>query len=332
MQSIRKNAARLVAAVALVSAGSPSAQSLQKITFNMSWLPQGSSIGIMVAQDQGYYKEAGLDVNIVRGYGGNRTANELDQGQFEFAYVDPISLALTRSNGGHVRLIGAVNTVWPARICYVEKNAKRLTLNDMKGMTMGGGSASPVQNIVPTWLEMNGKPRDYIRMLRMDPAVVDASLIEGKIDLAECWKASNFATITKQAKSAGVKVGWIEYSAYGLNAYGSGIATTDERIAKNADLVRRFVKATYRGYQFAIDKPDAAVDIMVKMFPTVDRTVGLQQIHEIDQLIVDPQARDKPLGYLRQDRMQSTAAFVDKAFDVKGKVKATDLYTDEFVK
>jgi len=331
MQTIR-NIVRVAAVVALAAAGPLFAQSLQKVTFNMSWLPQGSSIGIMVAQDQGYYKEAGLDVNIVRGYGGNRTANELDQGQFEFAYVDPISLALTRSNGGHVRLIGAVNTTWPAGICYVEKNGKQLTLNDMKGMTMGGGSASPVQNIVPTWLEMNGKPRDYVRMLRMDPAVVDASLVEGKIDLAECWKASNLATIMKQSKAAGVKVGWIEYRDYGLNAYGSGIATTDERITKDPELVRRFVQATYRGYQFAIDKPDAAVDIMVKMFPTVDRNVGLQQIHEIDQLIIDPQARDKPLGYLRPDRMQSTAAFVDKAFDVKGKVKATDLHTDEFVK
>jgi len=332
MQTIRNIVVRVAAVVALAAAGPLFAQSLQKVTFNMSWLPQGSSIGIMVAQDQGYYKEAGLDVNIVRGYGGNRTANELDQGQFEFAYVDPISLALTRSNGGHVRLIGAVNTTWPAGICYVEKNGKQLTLNDMKGMTMGGGSASPVQNIVPTWLEMNGKPRDYVRMLRMDPAVVDASLVEGKIDLAECWKASNLATIMKQSKAAGVKVGWIEYRDYGLNAYGSGIATTDERITKDPELVRRFVQATYRGYQFAIDKPDAAVDIMVKMFPTVDRNVGLQQIHEIDQLIIDPQARDKPLGYLRPDRMQSTAAFVDKAFDVKGKVKATDLHTDEFVK
>src|SRR5581483_527797 len=163
----------------------------EKVTYNMSWLPQGSSIGAIVAQAQGYYKEAGLDVNIVRGYGGNRTANELDQGQFEFAYVDPISLALTRSNGGRVRLIGAINTTWPARICYVEKNGKRLALDDMKGMTMGGGSASPVHNIVPTWLEMNGKPRDFIRLVRLDPAVVDASFMEGKTDLAECWQASN---------------------------------------------------------------------------------------------------------------------------------------------
>ena len=72
---------------------------------------------------------------------------------------------------------------------------------------MGGGSASPVQNIVPAWLEMNGKPRDFIRMLRLDPAVVDASLIEGKIDLAECWRASNFASLKKQAKAAGVTLG-----------------------------------------------------------------------------------------------------------------------------
>jgi len=82
----------------------------------------------------------------------------------------------------------------------------------------------------------------------------------------------------------------------------------------------------------AIDKPDAAVDVMLKAFPTVDRNVGLQQIREIDQIIVDPSARDKSLGYLRQDRMQSTASFVDKAFNLNGKVKAADLYTDDFVK
>ena len=329
MHLIRRIAATLAA---LTLAGASAAQNVEKVTYNMSWLPQGSSIGAIVAAAQGYYKEAGLDVNIVRGYGGNRTANELDQGQFEFAYVDPISLALTRSNGGHVRLIGAINTTWPARICYIEKNGRKLKLDDMKGMTMGGGSASPVHNIVPTWLEMNGKPRDFIRLVRMDPAVVDASLIEGKIDLAECWKGSNVATIMKQAAAAGVNVGSIEYSDYGMNAYGPGLATTDDRIGKNPDLVRRFVKATYRGYQFALDKPEEAVDIMVKMFPTVDRNVGLQQIREIDKLIVDDSAPNKTLGYLGRDRMQSTAAFVDKAFNLNGKVKASDLYTDDFTK
>src|SRR5438874_11599308 len=91
----------------------------EKVTFNMSWLPQGSASGVIVALDRGFFKDAGLDVSIVRGYGGNRTANELDQGQFEFGYVDPISVILNRSNGGKIKMVGAINTRWPAAICWV---------------------------------------------------------------------------------------------------------------------------------------------------------------------------------------------------------------------
>jgi NitT/TauT family transport system substrate-binding protein len=298
----------------------------------MSWLPQGSVVGVVVAVDKGYFKEAGLDVNIVRGYGGNRTANELDQGQFEIGYVDPISLVLNRSNGGKIRLVGAINTTWPGGICYVNKAGKERSLDDLKGLALGGGSASPVHNVVPAWLEANGKPKDYIRLLRMDPAVVDASLIEGKIDLAECWRASNRAVIQKQAATAGVPIAWMEYSAYGLNAYGSGFATTEDIIQKRPDLVRKFLRAAYRGYEFSIANPDAAADIMVKMYPTVDRAVALQQIREINDLVRDASAADRALGYLREDRIRSTVDFVDKAFALNGKVKPADIYTNDLLK
>jgi len=314
-------------AIALAVCAAP-ALAQEKVTFNMSWLPQGSSIGPIVAQDQGYYKEVGLDVNIVRGYGGNRTANELDQGQFEFGYVDPISLVLNRSNGGKIRMVGAINTHWPGGICFVESKVHAKTLDDLKGLTMGGGSASPVQNVVPAWLETNGKPKDFIRLLRMDPAVVDATLIEGKIDLAECWRASNRATLHKQARAAGVKIGWIEYSDYGLDAYGSGFASTEDTINKRPELVRKFLKASYRGYAFAKANPEKATDIIVKVFPTVDRAVALEQINDINDLIVDPKASDKQLGYLRADRIRATVGFVDKAFGLNGKIKPEDIYTD----
>jgi NitT/TauT family transport system substrate-binding protein len=332
MSSFGKTAIKLFAALALLAAaGTGAAQ--DKVTFNMSWLPQGSVIGPIVAIDKGYFKEAGLDVTLVRGYGGNRTANELDQGQFEFGYVDPISLALNRSNGGKIRMVGAINTRWPGGICYVNKgNPKQRTLDDLKGLTLGGGSASPVHNIVPTWLEMNSKPKDFIKLLRLDPAVVDASLIEGKIDLAECWRGSNRAVTQKQAAAAGTSVGWVEYSDYGLNAYGSGFAATEDTIAKKPDLVKRFLKAAYKGYEFALANPDQAADIMIKMYPAVDRGVGLQQIKEINDLIVDPQAKDRGLGYMRDDRFKSTGQFVDKAFALNGKVKVEDMYTNDLLK
>jgi NitT/TauT family transport system substrate-binding protein len=327
MKQVLKLIGGVVCALSQGLAGVAFAQ--EKITYNMAWLPQGSSIGVMAAAERGWFKEAGIDVNIVRGYGGGRTANELDQGQFEIGYVDPISLVLNRNNGGRIRLVGAINTQWPGGICYVVKQGHKKALDDMQGLQLGGGSASPVHNVVPAWLEMNGKPRDFIRLVRLDPAVVDISLIEGKTDLAECWLASNWPLLRKQAKVAGVALDWIRYSDLGLNAYGSGFAAREEYIGKKPEVVRNFLQASYRGFDLARSNPDQAADIAVKMFPTLDRAVVAEQIREINDLISDPGVASKGLGYMREDRMRSTLSFLDKAFDLNGKIKLEDIYTND---
>lgn len=322
-----RNFVALAAALAVMPA-----LAQEKVTYNMAWLPQGSSIGVIVAQDRGYFREVGLDTNIVRGYGGNRTANELDQGQYEFAYVDPISLILNRSNGGHIKMVGAINTRWPAGVCYVAQRNRPKSIDDLKGLTLGGGAGSPVHNVVPAWLEMNGKPRDFIKLVRLDPAVIDTSFMEGKTDLAECWQASNRPVLAKLARAAGVQVGWLNYADYGLNAYGSGFATSDAMIQKKPDTVRKFLQASYRGFQEAFANPEAAADTLIKMFPASDRAIALAQIKETADIMTDPQAKAQGLGYLREDRMTSTLNFVDKAYDVKGKVKLSDIYTNAFLK
>jgi NitT/TauT family transport system substrate-binding protein len=167
--------------------------------------------------------------------------------------------------------------------------------------------------------------------VRLDPAVVDISLIEGKTDLAECWLASNWPLLRKQAKAAGVALNWIRYSDHGLNAYGSGFAARESYIGKKPEVVRHFLSASYRGFDFARSNPDQAADIAVQMFPTLDRAVVLEQIREINDLITDPDVAGKGLGYLREDRMASTLAFVDKAFDLQGKIKLSDIYSNDFL-
>jgi NitT/TauT family transport system substrate-binding protein len=242
--------------------------------------------------------------------------------------VDPISLVLNRANGGKIRLIGAINTQWPAGICVAPSRHAVKSLDDLRGLTMGGGSASPVHNVVPAWLELNGKPRDYIRMLRLDPAVIDSTFVEGKVDLAECWRASNLPIVKKLMRAANLDVDWMKYSDYKLDAYGSGFAAREDLIDKKADVLRKFLKASYRGYEFARSNPDQAAGLMVKMFPTLDRDIVLDQIRDINELILDQPVAAKGLGYLRDDRMASTVAFVDNAFDMKGKIKVQDTYTN----
>ena len=163
------------------------------------------------------------------------------------------------------------------------------SLDDMRGLQLGGGSASPVHNVVPAWLEMNGKPRDFIRLLRLDPAVVDISLIEGKIDLAECWLASNWPLLRKQAKAAGVALDWIA-----IAIWGSMLTAAALQLARNTSPRSPKSCAISCGHPIAASispsaNPEQAADIAVKMFPTLDRAVVLEQIREINDLMIDPQ-------------------------------------------
>ena len=67
------------------------------------------------------------------------------------------------------------------------------------------------------------------------------------------------------------------------------------------------------------------------MFPTLDRAVVLEQIREINDLMTDPQVASKGLGHIREDRMGNTLSFLDKAFDLHGKIKLPDIYTNDLL-
>ncbi|WP_428698247.1 ABC transporter substrate-binding protein [Stappia sp.] len=327
MQNRRRALRITAAAIAMAAFMARPAGAAEEISFNMAWLPQGSVAGPIIAKAKGWFDEAGLDVTLSRGYGGSRTANEVDQGMFTVGYVDPINVALNRQNGGSLRMIGVVNGVWPAGVCYVKKEgAERRGIDDIIGLKMGGGAASPVHNILPAWLEMNGRARDGISLLRLDPAVVDASLLEGRIDLAECWRASNRAVLQKIARSSGKEVGWIEYSDHGLNAYGSGFVATEASIAGKPDALRAFLEASYRGYAFAMEEPEAARDILVGAYPSLDPEITLQQIRELASLLA-------PSGEIEATfdagRIEATHALMVKAFDLKpDAVQPDQLFTN----
>ena len=302
-------------------------QALEKVTFNMAWLPQGSMAGIIVAIDKGYYKEAGLIVEPIRGFGGIRTVNELDQGMFEFGYGDPLAVILNRANGGKTKLIGSINNRWPAGLCYVKERHTIRQPSDLQGLTIGGGQNSAVQVIVPEWLKINGVDPGTVTMLQLQPSVIASSLVEGKIDAGECWKGNSLPVFKKIATIAGLTIDWLEYGQFNLDIYGNGLVTTERLIEEKPEIVRRFVQSTYKGYSYAVNHVDEAVAIMIKHFPVLDQDVTQQQITGLAELIQGPDA----MGWINEDKVANTLTFLTDAYDVEATISADEIYTVQFL-
>ena len=235
----------LLVAIASLIAGH--ARAADAITFNLGWLPQGSQAGIYLAASRGYYAAENLDFKIVRGYGFLRTANEIDQGLFEFGMGDATAVLLNRSNGGKTRLIGTITNKNPAGLCWIEGRRQIHDPSDLKGLSVGGGAAAPLQVVLPVWLKRNGINPADVKLLQLEPGVLNASLVQGKIDLAECWKGSDFAVLEGIARKDGLKVGRIEYGKFKMDTYGSGIVSSDKMLNMNPDVVRRFLKRLIMG-------------------------------------------------------------------------------------
>ena len=297
------------------------------VRYNMAWLPQGSQAGIFVAMDKGYFAEAGLDVEPVRGFGGMRTANELDQGMFEFAYIDPLSVALSRSKGGKVRMIGGINMRLPAGACFVKERHRIERPADLAGLRFGAGQSSMIQALLPAWLGDNGVDPARVEQIQLDPAIVVSSLVEGRIDAAECWLGNSLALFDKAAKAKGVTIGRIAYADFGLDVYGSGFATQDRLVEQEPDLVRAFLTAAYRGYADAARDPGAALAIIRRHYPLLDEDVTERQLRETAELM----AAEGGSHRLSPDKIERTVRYLQASGQLQGFDQAPQLFTNAFV-
>lgn len=299
----------------------------RNVRFNMAWLPQGSMAGIFVAIDKGYFAEAGINVEPVRGFGGMRTANELDQGMFEFAYIDPLSVALNRSKGGKVRMIGGINMQLPAGACFVRERHMIARPADLAGLRFGAGQSSMVQALLPAWLKDNGVDPAQVTQIQLDPAIIVSSLVEGRIDAAECWLGNSLALFDKAAKARGVTIGRMAYADFGLDVYGSGFATRDALIEQEPELVRAFLKAAYRGYADAARDPKAALAIIRKTYPLLDAAVTERQIRETAALMASEGGSHR----LKPEKVERTVTYLQASGQLRGFDQAPRLFTNAFV-
>ena len=122
----------------------------------------------------------------------------------------------------------------------------------------------------------HSKPGHQCRERQSETPV--GALLEETIDVSECWLGASIPIFQKRAAEAGLTIDWIEYADFNFDIYGNGLVTSDRMIADNPDLVRRFVEAAFRGYDYVVEHTEEAAAIIVGLHPVLDKDIVLQQL------------------------------------------------------
>ncbi|MEN6461545.1 MAG: ABC transporter substrate-binding protein [Syntrophomonas sp.] len=295
----------------------------QKVTIMLDWFPNTNHTGLYVAKDKGYFAEEGLDVEIVQpAEGGNPQLVASGKSDFAVSYQEEVTVA--RSQNIPVVAIAAViqhNTSGFAS--PVGKNIK--TPKDFEGKTYGGWGSPSETAMIQALMKKYGADFNKVNIVNIGSADFFSS-VEKNIDFS--WIFQGWTGI--EAETKGMKLNFISLrdEDKALDYYTPVIITSEKNIADNPELVKKFMRATSKCYQFAIKNPDQAAQILIKNVPEINKTlVQKSQKYMADQY----QADAKRWGEMKPEVWQNYTEFMINYKLLEKNIDVNKAFTNDFL-
>ncbi len=320
---------RLGALAALLLLGLAPAARAGEVVFNLDWLILGRHAPYFVALEKGYYKEAGIDLKIVRGYGSTDVINKITTGQATFALGDMGSLVIARSKGAQIKMVAAMFAKNPFTV-YSLTDANITNPKDLEGKSIAAPSGDSQRNMFPVFARLTGIDATKVKWITVDGAQRDAMVLGRKADAATGF-ALQIPVVTKMARSQNLNVHFIKWADHGFDLYSNALLVSEEFIRSNPRLVRGFVQATIRGHHAAFEAPDEAIAIMLKQNPTMDREVARAELDIVKDLTITEETKRHGIGWFNEKTLQTSVDWVAEVFKVE-KPPLASIYTKEFLK
>jgi NitT/TauT family transport system substrate-binding protein len=315
--------------VAPISKPSAVANKPDQVVFSLDWVVSGRHAPYFTALDKGYYADENISVTIVRGYNSTDSIKQVASGRSQFAFADIGTLILARANDGvNVKAVAVIYAKAP-HFFFCNADAGINTPNDLVGHTIGAPAGNSHRVLFPVFAKLNNFDPTKVNWVTLDASLLSPSLFSKKVD---CIPEYFSPLLEKQAADANFHYSILRFSDFGMNFYSNSIIVSEETIAKNPDLVHRFVRATLKGLQYSFDHPDEAVDILQRYHPEVDnKAVAVQEIGLVQLLAMSDEAKLNGLGYMDALKIKDTLNLISGAFGIATTVKPDDLYTDTFL-
>lgn len=312
-----------------VFAAVPGASAQTKVTFGMDYIIYGKHAGFYAALDRGFYREAGLDTTIVRGYGSGDTVKKVHTRVADFGFADSGSVIVGRPKGTLVRLIGMIHDKSMFAILSLKSTGIR-TPKDLEGKAIGGPAGSSTWLIFPAFAKLNGVDVQKVKYLPMPDAAKTASILAGKIDGAPYY-ITELPTAKALATKQGKEISALLYADWGVDIYSNGLIAPDATIKGKPDLVRGFTVATMKGMAWAMENPDAAVDILLRHYPAIQKGLARAHWDIAAEYLLTPTAKKHGIGYMSREKMTETVRLISKYMGQKAAPPLDEVYTNEFL-
>lgn len=305
------------------SAPQDGGEQLEKVTVLLDWTPNTNHTGVYVAQKLGYYKEQGLDVEITQpGEGGAAQLIAADQGDFGFSYQEEVTIA--RTKGLPVKaLAGVIQHNTSGFASPVEKGIQ--TPKDFEGKRYGGWGSPAEEAMLKALMKKDGADFEKVELINIGTTDFFTSI---KRDVDFAWIFWGWTGIESELRD--VPLNFIPLREYdqALDFYSPVLIASEKTIKNKSDLVKRFMDATARGYQYCIENPEAAAEVLLKSVPELNQDLVIKS----QQYLAEEYQSDAPRwGEMSEERWSNYADWMYSQQLIEKPLDSKEAFTNEFL-
>jgi NitT/TauT family transport system substrate-binding protein len=262
----RRKAVTLAASSIAVAAlgGSAWAQSgqLQKATLRLNYVPNAEHAPYYLGLKKGFYKEQGVDLQILPGTGSNDTVRLVGAGNDMFGVAVADAVVTGRSRGAPVVSLGVLLQQSPNVMVSLKKNGITKP-TDLYGKKVGVPSRSTVYAFWLALIKAAGLDASKVETVDLGATPTSGVLASGGIDAA-----ITLATNEKVAlELRGIELNVIDLGQYGVRSYGQVLFSNDTLVKNQPDLVKKVAAATMKSWQYTIEHTKEAVEVLKEYVP-----------------------------------------------------------------
>src|SRR5215813_8609146 len=317
-----------IAAGLIPLAGPALAQAkLRDVTLRLDWLFQGPNGGFMVAQDKGFYRDVGLNVDIGPGKGSGSTAQLVASKTAQFGFSDGFVVGLSVSKGMNIRAVAGIYRRNPTGVAVLADSPIQ-SPKDLEGKSIAITPGSAQFQQWPAFVKGCKLDGDKIRVVSVDPAGTPPALITGQVQAIAGFVQGQVPTVEIRGGKK-TRVFW--YADCGVSAVSNCIVVHNDFLKEEPELIRSFVAASVKGFIHARAHPDELVAAVKKFSPTVEDAVVRREAELSWQNWVTPNTAGKPLGWMSDKDWEQTVEVLKAYGGVTTPLAASQLYTNDFV-
>jgi class 3 adenylate cyclase/ABC-type nitrate/sulfonate/bicarbonate transport system substrate-binding protein len=256
--SIRQNfdlLRRLIVAGSLVLLASHPAAALDSVSMQLKWKHQFQFAGYYQALEQGFYRDAGLDVTIREGGPGIDVAETVAGGKSDFGACSA-SVLREWATGRRLVVLAAIFQRSPA-VILVARRADISSVSDLRGRIL---MDTPGSDEIAAMLKREGV--DYQSMLRVPHEGNPRDLLAGRADAMVAY-STNEPFVLEQL---GAAYRTFSPTASGIDFYGDNLCASEAEVKAHPDRVAAFRAASLKGWAYALANKEATVDLILRSY------------------------------------------------------------------